>query len=138
MPTTARRVSHLLVTIRQQRGPRRLAWMQLMKKTKVTTRTTRTRQTRRTTTTTATSRLTWKYSSSTRRITLKILKCTRQKTTVQVAGSGWAAGTWSRDSDWKENKSCSLVITMTRKARSVDITELSGDIIKLVFKRKQP
>ncbi|KAL1424377.1 hypothetical protein MTO96_020171 [Rhipicephalus appendiculatus] len=34
----------------------------------------------------------------------------------------------------EKRDSCSLAITMTHTARSVDITELSGDIIKLVFK----
>ncbi|KAL1479602.1 hypothetical protein MTO96_034813, partial [Rhipicephalus appendiculatus] len=37
------------------------------------------------------------------------------------------------DSHEKRDR-CSLAITMTHTARSVDITELSGDIIKLVFK----
>lgn len=40
------------------------------------------------------------------------------------------------DSHEKRDK-CSLAITMAHNARSVDITELSGDIIKLVFKGKK-
>ncbi|XP_065302666.1 uncharacterized protein [Dermacentor albipictus] len=35
---------------------------------------------------------------------------------------------------YEKRDSCSLAITVTHSARSVDITELSGDIIKLVFK----
>lgn len=34
----------------------------------------------------------------------------------------------------EKRDSCSLAITMSHTARSVDITELSGDIIKLIFK----
>ncbi|KAH7981301.1 hypothetical protein HPB49_023013 [Dermacentor silvarum] len=37
----------------------------------------------------------------------------------------------------EKRDSCSLAITMTHTARSVDITELSGDIVKLVFKGKK-
>lgn len=37
----------------------------------------------------------------------------------------------------EKRDSCSLAITMKYNARSVDITELSGDIVKLVFKGRQ-
>ncbi|KAH7970684.1 hypothetical protein HPB49_014218 [Dermacentor silvarum] len=37
----------------------------------------------------------------------------------------------------KKRDSSSLAITVTHSARSVDITELSGDIVKLVFKGKK-